>query len=331
MDRFVTHGLLFGLGVAVLAYTYIKFSWRLKRSIDPALTTMRPTPTGYPVATAYRKKYELAVASGRARAAKSTLLIVSMVRDVASEVPSIIEKVEAMGGLFRDYRVLIVENDSVDGTRKRLLRWATQNPKVDVLGCGINVEECHLPRAAKTQKHAIAYDRISKMARIRNIYLDAIKSRYARGWDFAVMWDLDAISATFEDGVYHALGIMDRHPDVGVVCSNGIYELGAFSWFYDTYAIAEKHDPYSSDLHETYNFRKAFVDFRYPRGHPKIEVESCFSGLAIYRVSDLVAPGVTYPKPDENNVVCEHTLMHATLKARKVVDPSFINLMYHNP
>lgn len=325
------HAVIFGLALVGVCWLYSKKLWRVRRAFDSDLTKTRSVPSGRPVAPAYRKKHEMAIARGMALATKSRVLVVSMVRDVIEQIPMIIDRAEVMGKLFDDYRILIVENDSTDHTREALLRWARSNPKVEVLGCGVNAKECRLPKAAKTQKHAIAYDRIAKMSRLRNIYLEEIRKRYSRGWDFAIMWDLDAVATTYDDGVYHALGIMDRHDDIGVVCANGIYDMGFFSWFYDTYAIAEKHDPYFSDLHETYNLRKGLHDFRYGRGDPKVEVESCFSGLAIYRVKDLVRPGVTYPLPDPDNVVCEHALMHATLPVRKVVDPSFLNVMHHNP
>ena len=38
--------------------------------------------------------------------------------------------------LFKDYVILIVENDSKDNTRQVLLKYANNDPKFKVLGCG---------------------------------------------------------------------------------------------------------------------------------------------------------------------------------------------------
>ena len=45
------------------------------------------------------------------------------------------KQAETVGGLFADYAILVVENDSQDGTRAKLLEWAKENRRVRVLGC----------------------------------------------------------------------------------------------------------------------------------------------------------------------------------------------------
>ena len=127
-----------------------------------------------------------------------------MIRDVAGRVPLIREKVERLGEAFADYVVLIVENDSKDGTRRLLLEWAARNPKVKVLGCHsvgggrgdggevVPAESCSVPSAPKTDGHSVDRPRIEKMVKLRNVYLDEIKRKYS-SWNFAAMWDLDPI------------------------------------------------------------------------------------------------------------------------------------------
>src|SRR5271166_4906960 len=99
------------------------------------------------------------------------IVIVGLIRDAGNRIDTLRHNVEMVGDLFDDYRVLVVENDSVDTTRQGLLHWVESNPKVTVLGCGYDVKECHIPsEASKTIKHSFDRARIEKMVRLRNIY-----------------------------------------------------------------------------------------------------------------------------------------------------------------
>src|SRR5205085_6440107 len=55
-----------------------------------------------------------------------------------------------------------------------------------ILGCGYNAEKCSMPKAPKTDGHYVDYQRIEKMARLRNIYLDEVKKVYRDDptWDY---------------------------------------------------------------------------------------------------------------------------------------------------
>ena len=83
-------------------------------------------------------------------AATKRIVIAALVRDVEERLPEIKKKVERVAKIFKDYRVLIVENDSKDNTRQELLKWSKTNPKITILGCGRNVKECSI-KMAKTK------------------------------------------------------------------------------------------------------------------------------------------------------------------------------------
>jgi len=92
-----------------------------------------------------------------------TVVICTLLRDVEHKLPELIKRAERVGSIFKDYKVLVVENDSNDNTRSKLLSWAKINPKVLILGCGENVEKCSMKEAlGKTEGHSVNAYRINK-------------------------------------------------------------------------------------------------------------------------------------------------------------------------
>jgi hypothetical protein len=265
------------------------------------------------------------------------VIIATMVRDVNHKIPQIIQKIERTGQLFLDYVVLIVENDSEDGTRASLLEWAKKNPRVKVLGCGVNVQECKLPKAPKTVGHGIERPRIQKMVDLRNIYLDEIKNEYSGvsggtpEYEYVIMWDTDLIGSVYLDGIANSVGILSEQPDIDTICANGIYRWGLFTIFYDTYALIHKGEKFHVRDKMKHDIRKGLWEARYNRGDPIVEVDSCFSGFAIYRTECLLDQDVKYEMTsDPTNVLCEHHTICSKIKGKKMLNPSMINYVLLN-
>jgi hypothetical protein len=248
---------------------------------------------------------------------------------VGERIGEIKKKAEALGNLFKDYRILIVENDSSDGTRDKLLAWAAQNPKVTILGCGHNAPQCKIPKTPKTDGHGVDRPRIEKMVYLRNIYLQEIKERYADS-DYVAVWDLDSIGSVYLDGVAHTMGLFGIDPEISVVCANGIYRWGSLTLFYDSYATVDKGEVFHIDMKTPHDIRKGLLEHQHVRGDNPIEVESCFSGFAIYKTQDLLDKNVFYDMSDETNLECEHTRLNKKIKGRKIINPSMINLILLN-
>ena len=132
------------------------------------------------------------------------VVICTLLRDVSTKIASIIRRTEKIASFFGDYRILIVENDSKDDTRKKLLEWSQKNNKVVVLGCGENVEKCEM-KLPKTEGHSVYKSRIDKMVKLRNIYLDEIKERYT-DFNYVIVWDMDIIGSVYIDGIQNSFG-----------------------------------------------------------------------------------------------------------------------------
>jgi hypothetical protein len=167
------------------------------------------------------------------------------------------------------------------------------------------------------------------MVTLRNIYLDEIKRNY-REWDYVAMWDLDAVGTVYLDGVCHTIGELDSHPDVDAVCAYGIYRWGVLTLFYDTYALLHKDEVFHIEMKTVHDIRKGLWEAKYARGEGMAEVDSCFSGFAIYRTEALLPDSVRYDMSPPGNLECEHVRLNIKLKGRKMINPSMINFVLLN-
>jgi hypothetical protein len=211
-----------------------------------------------------------------------------------------------------------------------LFGWRKKNPRVTILGCGVNSpEKCVIPKTPKTIGHTADRPRIEKMANLRNIYLEYLKKSIdPKEYPYTIIWDLDSLSVLYEDGFLNSMGILAKDQDTGVMCANGIYQWGPFSYFYDTFAYLEKGERFDLNNHTAHNLRHGALEPIGQRGGDSKEVESCFSGFTIYRTPVLVEASYDLPK---DHLVCEHVALHQRMKGvKKVVNPSLINLILLN-
>jgi hypothetical protein len=263
------------------------------------------------------------------------IVICSMVRDVGRRITDIKKKVERCGEMFLDYRVLIVENDSKDDTRERLLEWSKNNNRVSILGCGKNVERCSM-NLKKTEGHNVTRGRIQKMVTLRNVYLDEIKKDPTyKDFDYCFMWDLDLIGTVYLDGIAHSIYLLNlpTYQDVECMCSYGIYKLNSVYVYYDTYAHLDVGEKFHLKNQRLDNIRKRY-DIKYSLGDTPKRCDSCFSGFAIYRMKNLLKDEVRYDMTPTNNdneddVECEHTRLCKHFK-NVYINPNMIHVIMLN-
>ena len=80
-----------------------------------------------------------------------------------------IKHINYIGSQFKDYRVILFENDSKDGTKIALNLWAQKDSKIKILSEDFNLK--------KRPSHKF-------MADIRNKYLNAIQDKEYDDFDF---------------------------------------------------------------------------------------------------------------------------------------------------
>ncbi len=210
--------------------------------------------------------YERRVQLGQRRMSARTVVISGLARDVAGILPLTIARIEQIGAMFSDYRVVIYENDSHDETKRLLTDWAERNHRVDVLtehrGDPINPMTRCLKRA-------------ERMAYYRNQCLETIRSRYA-DFDHAIIVDMDLAGGWSCDGLANTFG----HDDWDFVGSNGVIvkRVGRkinVLMQYDAWAFRsdESFTPFTT---------RQVNDMSFTRGEPLIPVTCSFGGLGVY-------------------------------------------------
>jgi hypothetical protein len=209
-------------------------------------------------------------------------------------LPSLAARIERLGGMFGDYRVVIYENDSLDGTLGYLWAWQQENRRIDVLSD---------IRDSRSWGQVRDLERMAQMAACRNRYLDHALASHA-DFDYFVVLDTDMPEGFSYDGIAHTCG----QDDWDAVGSNGVLFLpyGSFArtpMFFDAWAFRREGEDQAESFDEINR-----LAFR--RGEPLVPVWSCFGGLAIYRM-EAIRSGARYGGGD-----CEHVVLHRQLRER---------------
>jgi len=267
-----------------------------------------------------------------------------MLHNNAQQLNRAISQLQELGSFFQSYVVLIVENDSSDHTRERLLEWrnltltqpSLRIRNITILGCGHNnASECHID-FRNHGLHEWSSARTDKMRYLRTLYLEETKQEYA-DYDYMMVWDLDLEGRLYPDGVFHTIGYMQDHlSSVDSVCANGL-RYGLKYQYYDTFAHVEYGQPPDDEWQRVKSFNQALYrspddqmqwTYNWKKGERPFRVTSCFGGFAIYSISSLITTNATYHS-FEGKVVCEHVDLNYRLK--HFLNPSMIYLNWANP
>jgi hypothetical protein len=270
------------------------------------------------------------------------VIITGLLRNSSDTLPTIKNNISKISKWFKDYKVLIVENDSVDNTRINLLNWADENDKVTILGCGINVKKCEL-KLPKTIVKTRDDKRINKMVFLRNIYLHHIKNNIDSFKDFEYMIciDMDLKGTVYKEGIGSSGYHFKNKPDLDAMCANGIHVLnmGFFTVtsYHDFYAHKDfndikkekKFDLISNNLfNQGLNFSLSVDNCNIE--NELLHVKSCFNGFMIYKLSSLI--DLNYELDfDEiyNEAECEHVTLNKKLK-NVYMNPSLLFFILKN-
>lgn len=254
----------------------------------------------------YTQNYQQRIIRGKQRMQNSRVVFCGLARDVASDLPSVSQRIESAAAMFNDYRVVIYENDSNDGTLEFLQGWQQQNSRVTVLHEKLNVQRwgsvCDLGRAAH-------------LAYCRNQYLKHIAAHFP-DFDYFIVFDTDMPKGFSYEGLANTFGF----DDWDMVGSNGILvppvgKPPPDPIFFDAWAYRAEGDDKTQPF-------DAINRLQFHRGEALHPVWSCFGGLAIYRMTCALS-GAQYGGED-----CEHVVFHQQLRqyelGRQFLNPSQI-------
>lgn len=233
-----------------------------------------------------------------------SVIVALLARDCKEAILWNKPRIERLCSFFRDYYVVVVENDSMDGTQQVLLDWAEENGRIMV-----DSFTDHSPRLSDS-----GHNRISHMAYLRNRLLEDIWKLPAP--DLVMMIDVDIEDFDVEgivDGITHA-------PEGwGVLFANGRSMLPNHQYLhaqYDQYAYLACDEELSDLTYNVFNTRglakrgrvlnQAVQSCAY---HP---VKSAFGGFGVYRYEAIKHLTYQTVMIDDRHqkAYCEHVPFH---------------------
>ncbi len=282
--------------------------------------------------------------AGKLEMKQHKVVIAGIARDNLLDLPMTIKHINHIGSFFKDYRVVIFENDSKDGTKIAFDIWSQKDPRVKIISKDFMNK--------KRPNHKF-------MADVRNKYLEAIEEDVYKDFDMVMMLDMDMSYGVDVRGIQDSFSKIHNWD---VVCANGI--ANSKGQMYDMFAFRDEEFPFSplkwhqicskDDANDVWtekckkgkDYSKGFlydlVAFRgswqedarlfwllilpqgqkiYPVGGDFIKASSCFGGMAFYK-KDII--GICkYDSIDDDS---EHIYFHQCLKekngAKIVMNPS---------
>ena len=235
---------------------------------------------------------------------EKSVLIAALARDCNNSILRNIPKIEKLRKEFKESHVVIIENDSKDGTKETLKRWEKESIGVEAIMNDYGT--ITIPEQSKDIKNpGTSMHRISKMAKYRNMYMD-----YARNADFNIDY-LIVIDIDIED--FSVEGIIDSinnaPNDWGALFSNGnkIFNEKLKS-FYDYFAYV----PYGNEQ-LSMKYDEMFFQSRRIRNLLKknkyVKCISAFGGIAVYKweyIKGLNYTAIKNTVCDSCETLCEH-------------------------
>ncbi len=265
----------------------------------------------FAVEKADQSSYSERVARGRERMKQHSVVVCGLCRDVRLYLPRTAARIERLGEMFADYRVMLFENDSKDATLEFLFDWRSRNARVEFL-----TATAGRPKFQRSRSLA----RAEWLAHCRNQYRKEIQQRYAE-FDYVIVVDTDLAGGWSYDGVAHTFG----EDDWDCVGSYGLERrLDQTSdrppyIHFDTWAFRPTPGTFASQL-TNHN------ELHLSKGGPLLPVQSCFGGMGIYRTACMFA--AEYGGSD-----CEHVVFHNRLHqaglTRQFLNPS--QLVLYSP
>lgn len=261
--------------------------------------------SAFPAYSRYRQEYRERVARGYQAMRDSRVVIAGLARDLGHILPLTMKRIERLGELFADYRVVTYENDSVDDTFPLLQNWSNQNARVSVISES---------RSDPVNQPTRCLSRAARMAYYRSQCQSYINDNHG-DFDTVILVDMDLEGGWSYDGIADTYGRQgwDFVGTYGVIFRRVWLSPNNIS-HYDAWAYRRDDNFTPLETHEVNRIH--FV-----RGEPLHAVSSCFGGLGIYQMEAYQA-GV-YDGSDTEHVTF-HRVMRKRGFTRTFLNPSQI-------
>lgn len=257
---------------------------------------------------------------------ESTVIICSIVRNAEKGLKRNIPVIDELCQQFKDFRIIVYENDSTDSSKQLLKAWN----KKDTVRIHVSLNNTDPSQTIPSVQSVpgispfFCHKRIDKMARLRNMYMEYIDEQ---GWeaDYLVVVDMDVAQLYLENILTSFT--LDKEWDAVTSFGYSISPKMFIRRYHDSYALTVWEDKEISQTEDmivenAYKFGKLKSDDEW------IRVASAFGGLAIYRFETIKGLRYTVPALENGDsrveVKCEHFSLYKQMIERGY-DKIYIN------
>jgi hypothetical protein len=275
----------------------------------------------------HKSKIEKQSQEGKNNVKDKKIVMGFLLKDSTIHISSMQKKIKEMGKYFKDYKVVLFENDSKDGTRDILNEWSLHDKHIDIIKCcDLGDCECRLNWKDLKSKGPISDFRIDKMRFMRERMLRHVSKNYSH-YDYYMIMDFDISGSLFIDGFFTTF----HHNNWDMVFSNGL-NSSPIPFFHNKLYLYDilAYVPYD---HKQIEYSKSnyqnIIDFF--RENKKLEInlknlkwkeaKSGFNGLAIYKMKSV--KNCSYL--NNKKFYCEHIDIH-----NNMIENSYEKI-YFNP
>lgn len=233
------------------------------------------------------------------------IVIAILARDCNMSLIRNIPRIEELRSKFAASMVVVVENDSKDGTKETLHDWATQSKGIDLIMNDFG--SVTIPEAsANNPNPSTSMHRIEKMARYRNMYMDYVRSLEHQP-DYLIVIDVDVESFSV-DGIINS--IENAPQGWGALFANGQrFYRDRFPYFFDLYAYLPTRCEAEPDRKNDELFYESKRITHRLCCEEYVDCLSAFSGLGIYKwpiVKELHYEAMPNNRSRTFEAICEH-------------------------
>jgi hypothetical protein len=273
-------------------------------AIGDTMTTITMKPEHYPDAALpidaeFAQLYVERVGEGALLASKTRVAIVGLARNLGNLFSVTRQRVCDTADLFDLSTIIVVENDSTDGTDENVRSWAVDDPKRVIV---------QTTKTGRPQLRGFEPERMQAMAEYRARCQELVRE-HCPGVDYVIVLDMDAWGGWSNYGILNGISWLKR---LGAGCMastslfkhNGIQVSGVSQWcHYDQFAF--RMYGYGMRMETWFPF------WLPPAGSYPIDVFSAFGGLAIYQTAAYLQG--EYSSPDGD---CEHVHFHKSMSSK---------------
>lgn len=261
----------------------------------------------FPCPEQHRDAYLADVASGRARMRDSSAVICTLVEDARRQLPRLAARIERLGEMFKDYRILVGELPSQDATVEYLQDWQASNPRLEILTVNRGTARGAQPPPGLDRQRAAAELRERVRLRIAEQF-SSFEATIVVDVQLAGGWSYEGIAHTFAQNDWDAVGPTGPQK---------------FHTRRSTYEAASSYDNGQRD---------SLSSEARLRGGPLVPMTPCFGGLIVYRTACMLVGTYVGDSPASWDPAerCEQERFHQSLRrsgrSRLFINPSQIAL-----